>query len=440
MKLRVPEINRINVIIPTFIILIAFSKCMTNIGFSDRFDTGMSLIWTTVCTLAVFVLTEKITYGNVRFVIRIGFVVKMAIMIIDIITGHAVQYTFGIYDYAGFMQKAEKLYYYTDEFIPDEFPKLICVLFRCFGMNHYLIQLLSVFLSTLSVNVVYKTFCILGTDKRIAGWVILLLNFMPFMLIFDISYMREPFYFASISFSVYYLVRWIYKRSLIDFILSCVTVIVAAYLQSDGFLILITLIVWLGICYFDRIKLCVNKHGINYLIVTLGTIVLLPILIRLPYIRNYDLTFIGRVLYTHIQEGGGSMYLPNMQFDNSLASFLMLTPIRLAYFFISPMPWDFRGIKDAISFLADSFIYLIIFVRLFVYIIRREWSLMDAKKIQVVNALLMFVFSSGLMFAWGTTTAGTAIRHRKVFLIVLGLLYGIIVDGWNNRKKAINER
>ena len=99
-------------------------------------------------------------------------------------------------------------------------------------------------------------------------------------------------------------------------------------------------------------------------------------------------------------------------------------PYRIFQFLLSPVPWMWRGLKDAGVFLVDSmfyFTFLCIWIPLFI-------------KTKKENRLLFIVFSIQffivtIVFAHGTYTAGTAIRHRLKSLIILATVYILSGDG-----------
>lgn len=91
------------------------------------------------------------------------------------------------------------------------------------------------------------------------------------------------------------------------------------------------------------------------------------------------------------------------------------TPLRLAYFFFSPMPWDVRKAKHLLGLL-DAALYFVIF-----------WGLWRSRHRIWQNrgalAILFVVIVTASAFALGTSNFGTSIRHRAKFVPILAALW-----------------
>ena len=131
---------------------------------------------------------------------------------------------------------------------------------------------------------------------------------------------------------------------------------------------------------------------------------------------------------------GGSSYLTNLKITNYF-DMLLFAPIKVLYFWISPVPWEFRGVIDIISFLFDSIAY--IYFISFIYK-NRKIKINKVDKVICIIIILGFLFSS-TMFAFGTFNSGTALRHRNKLLILCVIVYSIlknkIINLMDNNKK-----
>ena len=110
----------------------------------------------------------------------------------------------------------------------------------------------------------------------------------------------------------------------------------------------------------------------------------------------------------------GSTYLLWMQ-KLGIGLRLLLSPVRMFYLLFSPLPFDWRGISDAAVFCVDSLVYVVLAVLMF------RPPLMG-KAMQLKRLLGYSVLLMTFVFAFGTTNAGTAVRHRAKFLPVLVLV------------------
>jgi len=127
--------------------------------------------------------------------------------------------------------------------------------------------------------------------------------------------------------------------------------------------------------------------------------------------EDIELAFIAKV-NTDVQ--GGSAYLTWINPDSTTQA-LLFSPLKMFYFLFSPIPLDWRGIGDIFGFCLDSSIHFFLF---FIII-----SGMKYIKYKRDNTLVKFFVISALItafiYAYGVSTAGTAMRHRTKIVPVL---------------------
>jgi len=89
-------------------------------------------------------------------------------------------------------------------------------------------------------------------------------------------------------------------------------------------------------------------------------------------------------------------------------------PVRVIYFFFSPLPWDISKYGHFVGFL-DGVLYFI-FLRLLWK--KRKFVLQNPSSKILLSMLVVYV----LVFSLGTGNSGTAMRHRaKIFPIIIVL-------------------
>ena len=122
---------------------------------------------------------------------------------------------------------------------------------------------------------------------------------------------------------------------------------------------------------------------------------------------------------------GGSGYVLPGNGANSLGEMLLYTPIRAIYFMLSPMPKYWRGIEDVITFLICSVPHIIggiLFMKRIVY-----EKIKDRRRNFLIPIFCAVVVCS-IIFGWGVSNAGTAIRHRDKFLCLSVIVLAIEFD------------
>lgn len=100
------------------------------------------------------------------------------------------------------------------------------------------------------------------------------------------------------------------------------------------------------------------------------------------------------------------------------------------YFLFSPLPTNWRGFGDIIAFIIDSSFYIFLC-----------WNI--AKNYRFSNKfgniklfLLIGLSISVFVFAFGTYTAGTALRHRAKLLPMLTVLYAVSSSSLNIKEDS----
>ena len=106
---------------------------------------------------------------------------------------------------------------------------------------------------------------------------------------------------------------------------------------------------------------------------------------------------------------GGSGYRAGLSISNPLLDFAVNTPIRVAYFVLSPMPWDWRGIADIVAFCFSSLYYFIVFY--YVYRAHKRKIVSDNKR-NLMMACFIVIVLGYVVFSLGVSNAGPAMRHR----------------------------
>jgi hypothetical protein len=104
---------------------------------------------------------------------------------------------------------------------------------------------------------------------------------------------------------------------------------------------------------------------------------------------------------------------------------MIYAPLKIFYFLFSPMPWDIRGLPDAIAFLFDSLFYIVIVPKIFKDLLNLGSNRKD--KLIFRTLLFSFILVTGV-HAMGTIASGTAVRHRYKGLSLLIILWMILEE------------
>lgn len=264
------------------------------------------------------------------------------------------------------------------------------------------------------------------TKILVALWITAL---FPQMLIFSGILLREAIVCFFVTASYYYLLEWFVRKKQISFVFSTIFLLGGAFFHSGvlGFL-LGNLIIY---TFYDN-----ENEVFNFRFKTLIPLVIVALFFvvfviksglftdYLPFLNegreNWEAGVLRRV---NAENEAGSMYLADLKID-SFQSMILYSPLKLFYFLFSPMPWDFRGMMDVISFMLDSLFYVGFFYMIYFVKLRQA-------KYKYLRGSLLGFWIAVVLFSWGTIAAGTAIRHRAKFFPVLVIASVAI---WNSKE------
>lgn len=263
----------------------------------------------------------------------------------------------------------------------------------------------------------------------------LILCLAPNLIIFSGGLLREAWCEFFITVSVYQFLKWFKYGNIGNFLFSCILVLAASYMHGGSIGVVAGyMIVYV---FYNRKN---NQFKFTFRSVFASLIVLA---FSSFYLQNMD-TFgekmggmdgenTEEVLVSHYSGalGGGSDYLTNLPVNN-MGEVMLFSPLKMVYFILSPMPWDWRGFQDFLAFLIDSIIYLLLC-----------WGIIrnvKNKYARLRTGLIISILSVVFIFGIGVTNAGTAMRHRAKLLPLFVVAYCISrTDSRKNISLNINE-
>ena len=118
-------------------------------------------------------------------------------------------------------------------------------------------------------------------------------------------------------------------------------------------------------------------------------------------------------------EEGGSAYNANIVSNDSTVGFIVNTPFRMFYFLFAPVPWNWRSATDAIAFVFSALFYGYVFIKALVYAVK-------SRSFSIGSAFFLIALLTLMMFGWGVSNSGTALRHRDKMVIHYLIMYALI--------------
>lgn len=298
----------------------------------------------------------------------------------------------------------------------DNYSKVIYLIYSIIGRKPIVIRAINGIFSMLTGLIVYKSIYLTTEDLRKASKGLLVFLFFPHSLIFSSVILRESFIVFFSTLSIYYFIKYVKYNKLTDIIWSYIFIIMGSLLHAGIIFISIPYIY-----YILKYKTKALRDKIKKVIVCLAIISIVIVTFSSPDIFLKKLSSLTSPtalfnkinVYNAMQAGSG--YLTSFKVS-SFKDLIIYAPLKVFYFLFSPMPWDIRGIQDTIAVSLDSVFYLILVFKMFM-LFRRT------KEKNKKNSLLKTLFFSFILvigvFAMGTMSSGTAIRHRYKSLTLM---------------------
>ncbi|MGL5426699.1 MAG: hypothetical protein ACRDAS_02185 [Cetobacterium sp.] len=394
-------------------------------GYNSFLFLGPNYIFISTVLLIIFtillnfIIDFNINNKNIKMIVKGGVLLRICIIIIDnyfelISFGGADGRVFHRNGYLGLIN----LPFWDLPFIRSVMIPSYKLLGEPVPIFIVLINLLSY---TLAIIYLYKTMNLIDSKEiKRKKLIISIISFSLVTALLNVSLLREGLMLFFTTFSIYCYI----KKSSLYKILSVISISISAYFHSGMVFILF------GYLYNYVIKQK-GKKKVFYIIVGIVLLVACILIItKLPYFKGKDLE---KLANTKPQDGG-SRYAVEV---NSVKGYIMYSPIRLFYFLFSPTPNMFRGVKDIMSFLLNSCIYIF-----FIFDSIKNYRLISKKisrKEKVfIQSLFISFFLTTFAYAMGTDTAGTALRHRDKLLFLLALINFYMYSKTTRKKRGFN--
>ncbi|MGL4732517.1 MAG: hypothetical protein ACRCWN_02405 [Fusobacteriaceae bacterium] len=381
--------------------------------------------------LGSFLIEKNIKEREIKAIVFLGFLIRFFLIIKDNFFEFI---TFSGGDGIAFNYEGYK-YLMGGNYFPFPFIKMVV------GPVYSMLQMQAPsFISSLNLLASTGTIIILyALIKQRAKWifyeklklVMLIYSFSFFTVFLNVAFLRESILLFFSMVFLYYYFKFERTENYLHLMLSLLFLVLSAYLHSG--------MIFLGV--IALYKFYFNSRGI--LKIFMGMFLLATVIVVLPYIQTLDY-FKGKSLEGMVKsskaafEGDvpGSIYISQY---NSIPQLIMGAPLRYFYFLFSPTPNFWRGLKDIFAFLMNSSIYIF-----FIYCIFKDYkkikSQISHRDRILIESLMCGFFIATFIFAMGTTTAGTAIRHRDKFLPLLILIYVLVESGKVKQEKIRREK
>ncbi len=294
---------------------------------------------------------------------------------------------------------------------------LIGVLYYLFGRIPLVAQFTNVLLGTFTVYFTWKLALLISKGRSPALIATLIAALFPTLNLYSAITMRESAIVFFTALSIYCFFLWL-QRGRLSRMFGAVILLLPASILHSG-MVFIEIVYLFFFCFYRPKKKKWVAFGINtiialflllFVVIVFGDWLTskLPQDIRLLLSPDYlgqRITIAARDRAAYL-----SGFVPR-----SIGDMLLQTPLRILYFLYTPFIWMVSTPTDIVGFFdALLYIFLSIFaLKGLVYLWHKDKLLFWG--IVLISVVFLVVF------AWGTSNYGTAIRHRQKMVWFLAI-------------------
>lgn len=375
--------------------------------------------------LLLFILAkEKLPMWFYKTIFAI-YSIKIILLIFMYFNIDTVMNALSIWDVYAFYQPQAVDYIHGNTDV-QTYSKIVANIYMIFGPFMRIPVFYNIVVSLLADIFFFKTLMELNVTNKSIKMFTITFMLLPWRNILSMFMLREAIPTFLVVVSIYFFIKW-WKQGMIISFIYAITASISSMAFHSG-LIAIPVIIMLAYILYNPRK---NQWALGFkTMYKLIAILLFSGLIFIAFgdIILYKFAMISSDNETALSEwsvtiinGAQSHYLTSFSYT-SFSDIILQAPLRIIYFLLSPMPWDWRGLSDALAFGMDSLVQLLGISLVF----KKIGGLSDQYK-RIVKVMLCMYILSALIFGAGTFDAGTAMRHRAKFTLLLLLADAVCI-------------
>lgn len=374
-----------------------------------------------LCSVIVmYVIVQTMSFHmsqNGKWIVLTGFFVRLVLACWGTYGDGALAVWLSSGDQEDFLRIA--LQYFTGDFSEQwtRYPYVVYMIFRLTGPNRIMPKLINIFCWFLGILILQMVAGGLYGRKKIM--ILFAYTFLPYALLVSTQLMRESMISLFSMLCVLSIYNWMdsgnVKHMLI--VLVCASAPVALHAGN------IALVAGAFLVYM----LWDYKAGKWRKFDWCWIVIILCIIMAVPFYNNFFARFLGyfprNISFETITgkpfNPGRSDYGPSAVVK-TLGQFIFWGIYRILYFWISPTPRFWNSPIDVIGFLFDSIPMILVFLQIFRNIKR---NMRQSKSLAGLYVLGVYT----VIYGFGTSNAGTAIRHRDQLwgMMIMAVLAGM---------------
>lgn len=410
---------------------------MTFAGFSNSAPEVMFFIYLMGMTFFLFLVSGgTLRTSNDKILFWGAFLVKVAYALYRFPISEITNPGLGG-DAGGFWRTAVQYYegIFTRVYTP--FPYILNFEFHIFGKNILCCCVTNIVLAMLMVLFVVKTLNKYGAFGRGRFWAVFISAFLIYGIQVSTNVLREAIYFALITASFYEYIQYVYTRQQMR-IYQAIFFLIPVLILHIGYFPIVAVYI-MDIFMHEKVRS--RKDLFNRSVIVIVFLVFILFASQLNSVGyltkgNGIVGIINKIVGANSDEvmgEAGSRYLAGLKIT-SIPTFIVYSPIKWLFYMFSPLPTNWRGVTDIAAFLLDGCVHFVCLwsaIKCIHYLKRENVNGNLGLIIRIIRSGLWAVVLCGFVFGLGTSTAGTAIRHRAVMIGIESLLLGLSIHFGN---------
>ena len=301
----------------------------------------------------------------------------------------------------------------------DSYSTIVAAEARFVGLSLFYLRIINLYISMQSILVFSKILEVLVVSDNTYDKIMFFACCLPSFALISILLLRESLIIFLLSISLLLFLKWWKGNGFLNIILAVGFSFAASWLHSGAIVIAAGEII---------VFILSKKEGFErsfYLDFKRSILIFGMMAVMLYFISVFGAVFgVDSVsdVYSasNVRVDGGSGYNANLIPIGGPLGIIINSPFHAIFFLGSPFPWQWRSLSDILAFSISAVFYLYVFWQTIKRIrLRDSYS-------ALLNAMFIIAIIGMIVFGWGVSNAGTALRHREkllfVFLIMLALI------------------
>lgn len=310
------------------------------------------------------------------------------------------------------------------------FPKVIGTFYKFIGTSRLYGQFLIVLFSVVSLLILALLLNEIKMPRKNKSIVLYIVALLPNFAIVSSVFLRESIIAMFLTISLWLFYNWLNGESITFFVLSLAAVLTASAFHSGSVAVAFGYVTVLLL--FDR-----ETKTFKFKAKNLVPVIFIMLIFAFLY-TNYSEELFGKMKNVENLSDvgndsgrGDSSYAQYVGNSNNPINMIIFTIPRIFFFIASPLPIQWRGIKDIIAFCFSS-LYFICTAGFTV----KYFRMGKQTNRTLVTALSIVLICTFFVFGWGVQNAGTACRHRDKVTIICGLLLALTIPAPKNMNEG----